>query len=48
MSYESVIIPKIVILKPRRLYDLDGQANKIRDLWRKQLIIRRMKSSRKF
>ena len=31
-SYETVIIPKIVILKPRILYDLDQQPSKIRNL----------------
>jgi len=45
---ETVIVPKIVILKPRILYDLHRQPSKIRNLEKKQLILPRMKSSRKF
>ena len=48
MSNETDIIPKIVILKPRILYDLNRQPSKIRNLGKKQLILPRWNSSRKF
>ena len=34
---ETVEIPRIVILKPRILYDLDLQPSKIRNLWKDQI-----------
>jgi len=36
VNYETVVIPRIVILKPRTLYDLDRQPSKIRNLKKKK------------
>ena len=43
----SVIIPKIVILKPHILYDLDRQPSENQKLRKETLILPRTKSSRK-